>query len=84
MLHSLNDRPDAIPLFIAAQAALAQYDQPRMGSNIEQFNEISRICGNNRKIVIECVLSYGMICSTSQANMRYGLSVYAGFGQSTD
>ena len=55
-----------------------------MYSNIEEFNEISRIYGKNRKIVIERIFPHRMICSTSPANVRYGLCVYADVGQPAD
>ena len=51
---------------------------------IEQFDEISRVCGNHRKVVVERVLPYGMIRPAGEANMRHGLGIYAGFGQSAD
>jgi len=62
-----DNRLDAVPLFVAAQATLTQHDQSRMYSNIEEFNEISRIYGKNRKIVIERIFPHRMICSTGQA-----------------
>jgi hypothetical protein len=36
-----------------------------MHIHVEEFDEISRIRRNNRKIVIKCVVSYLMIRSTS-------------------
>ena len=55
-----------------------------MHGNVEEFNEISRIYSKNRKIVIERIFPHRMICSTSQANVRYGLCVYADVCQSAD
>jgi len=47
-----------VPLFIASQAIFAQYYQPRMQLGAEQRNEISRVRGDNREIVIQSVLPY--------------------------
>jgi len=65
ILHILDYRLDATPLFVAAQSTLAQDDQPRMHIHIEEFDEVSRICRNNCKIVIKRILPYLMIRSTS-------------------
>jgi len=37
MLHMLHNGPDALPLLLAAQAALSQNDQPWMHLNVEKL-----------------------------------------------
>ena len=65
ILHILDYRLDAPPLFVATQSTLAQDDQPWMHIHIEEFDEVSRICRNNCKIVIKRILPYLMIRPTS-------------------
>jgi hypothetical protein len=55
-----------------------------MHIHVEEFDKVSRIRRNNRKIVIKRILPYLMIRSTSQADMRRGLSIYSDLGQSGD
>jgi len=57
-------RLDAPPLFVATQSTLAQDYQPWMHIHIEKFDEVSRICRNNCKIVIKRILPYLMIRPT--------------------
>jgi hypothetical protein len=65
ILRILDHRLDAPPLFVTTQSTLAQDDQPWMHIHIEEFDEVSRICRNNCKIVIKRILSYLMIRPTS-------------------
>jgi hypothetical protein len=51
-------------LFVATQSTLAQDDQPWMHIHIEEFDEVSRICRNNCKIVIKRILPHLMIRPT--------------------
>jgi hypothetical protein len=67
----LNDRLDLIPLFLASQAAFAQNDQSRMRFDIEQWNEVSPIRGDNRQIVIQRVLPDLAIRPPRQTDVRY-------------
>jgi hypothetical protein len=55
-----------------------------MHSDLEEFDEISCIRRNNRKVVIQGIFPHDMICPTRETNMGYGLSIYADFSQSAD
>jgi len=57
----LDDRLEAVPLFVAAQATLAQ---PWVHIHVKKFDEVSRVRWNNCKIAIESLLPYLMIRST--------------------
>jgi len=65
IFHILDHTLDAPPLFVATQSTLAQDYQPWMHIHIEKFDEVSRICRNNCKIVIKRILPYLMIRPTS-------------------
>jgi hypothetical protein len=88
ILHILDDRLDAPPLFVTTQSTLAQDDQPWMHIHIEEFDEVSRICRNNCKIVIKRILPYLMIrrpaqptCGTDCAYMPTSANLATNAGQ---
>jgi hypothetical protein len=59
------------PLFLPAQTTFAQDDQSWMGRRVEEFDEVSRIRRDHRKVMIERILPHHAICSTDEANVRY-------------
>jgi len=80
----LNDRLDPIPLFITSQATFAQHDQSWMRFDLEQRNEVSRIGGDNCKIVIQRVLPDLAIRAPRQTDVRHRLSVHTHAVKSAD
>ena len=60
-LHVVEDRMDAFPLFLAAQATFAQHDESRMGSNVKELDEVSCVRRNHRKIVIQSIFPHNAI-----------------------
>ena len=44
-----------------------------MDRYIEEFDEVSRVRRDNRKVMIECILPDNMIRSTRKTNVRYRL-----------
>src|SRR5271157_50513 len=65
ILHMLDDRSDAVPLFGPAQAALAEDDQAGMHIHIEEFDEVLRVRRNDGKIVIKRIVPYLTVGSTA-------------------
>src|SRR5260370_31737294 len=67
-LHVVEDRMDAFPLFLAARATFAQYNDARMGSNVKELDEVSCVRRNHRKIVIHTIFPDNPLSPTREAN----------------
>src|SRR5262249_29411771 len=64
LLHVLDHRPEPFPLLPPTQTTLAQDDQSRMDPNVEECDEVLRICCDDRKVMIERILPDSLIRAT--------------------
>ena len=63
-------------MFLPAQTTLAQYDQSWMNRRVEKFDEVSRVRGDDRKVMIKRILPDRMIRSTRKANAWSRLGIH--------
>ena len=65
---------DAVPLFVAGQAALAEDNQTRVYLDVEKPDKIARVACDDDKVIFESVVPDFRVRFTRQTDMGYGHS----------
>ena len=68
---------NAVPLFVAGQAALAEDDEARVYFHVQKTDEVARVGCDDRKVVFYGLVPDVLLRFPGQTNMGHGLRVQA-------